>query len=75
MIVKYNNIIGTSEFYNPCDLNEIIFKSDSGNISIPIKDAYIRIDNEFIKMTVAFRKKIIKPDKYHIRFILNEKGV
>ena len=75
MIIKYHDIIGISEFYNPCNLNEIIFKSEIGSISIPIHEAYIQIDGEFIKMTVAFRKKIIKPDRYKIRFSLNTKEI
>ena len=76
MIIKYNDIIGMSEFYNPSNTEEIIFKSQAlGNIAIPIKDAWIQIDNEFIKMTVAFRKKIIKSDRYRIRFVLNENKI
>jgi len=73
MIMKYRDITGISEFYNPCNLNEIIFKSDIGSMPIPISEAYIWVDNEFIKMTVAFRKKIIKSDRYKIRFLLNVK--
>lgn len=69
MRTKYKNIIGRAEFFNPCNLREIIFHPDEGEVtSIPIDDAYVFYENKWVKMTSAFRKKIITADKYMIRF-------